>query len=300
MRSKLKAAQTRLAARLRQLMLADAAAYLLILLYAAFFSFLSIRRHLALQSYGYDLGIFDQVIWNTAHGRWFLNTVMEDSPSFFGHHYAPLLALLAPLYWLWDSVNVILIAQSVALALGAAPVYWLARERLGGWAGVGFAAAYLLFPPLEAGNLFDFHEVALAVPLLAFALWFLVKKNNVGFAACAVLAMQAKEDIPLSIAMMGLYALVVQRRFKFGLGWIAASAVMFALAVYVIIPSAFQGSAHPFLSYYSDFGQTPLQIAWSMVSNPAHTLRFLGPGRSLAYVWNLIAPFGLWPLLAPL
>ncbi len=274
--------------------------YALIALYAIFFSFLSIRRHDALQSFGYDLGIFDQVIWNTAHGRWFANTVMEDSPNFLGHHYAPLLIALTPLYWLWEDARMLLIAQSVVLALGALPVYWLARERIGARYGVAFAAAYLLFPSLQAGNLFDFHEVALAVPLLAFATYFLLKRRDLGFAICALLAMQAKEDIPLLVAMMGLYALVVQRRWKFGLAWIAASAAIFATAVYVIIPRAIEGSAHPFLSYYKEFGTTPLEIIWNVVTQPAHTLAFLGPGWSLAYLLELLSPFGLLPLVAPL
>jgi uncharacterized membrane protein len=63
-----------------------------------------------------------------------------------GVHADPFLALLAPLWWLWPSPLMLLVAQIVAVASGALPVYWLARKRLGsGGAAAGFAAVYLLY-----------------------------------------------------------------------------------------------------------------------------------------------------------
>ena len=80
-------------------------------------------------------------------------------------HVEPIYFLLAPIYWLWQQPETILILQTVILALGALPVFWLARDRLGSHlAGVAFAAVYLLFPGLEAANMWEFHAVALAAP----------------------------------------------------------------------------------------------------------------------------------------
>ena len=65
-------------------------------------------------------------------------------------------------------------AQAVAVALGALPVYWLARKHLGSErAALGFALAYLLYPPTQWLTLNEFHPVALACPLLLFAFWYL-------------------------------------------------------------------------------------------------------------------------------
>ena len=64
--------------------------------------------------------------------------------------------------------------QAVAVALGAVPVFLLARKHLGSeWAGLGFALAYLLYPPTQWLVVDDFHPVALATPLLLAAFWFL-------------------------------------------------------------------------------------------------------------------------------
>jgi uncharacterized membrane protein len=69
--------------------------------FATLFGTMAILRHNAFHSSGYDLGIFDQVIWNSAHGRLFENSIMADSPSFLGHHFSPLLLVLVPLYWVF-------------------------------------------------------------------------------------------------------------------------------------------------------------------------------------------------------
>ena len=79
-----------------------------------------------------------------------------------------------PLYWLWANVNVLLVVQTVALALGALPVSWLAYARLrSNVAAVVLPLVYLLYPALQAANMFDFHAFTLSAPLLLFAFYFM-------------------------------------------------------------------------------------------------------------------------------
>ena len=83
----------------------------------------------------------DIAIWNTAHGR-FLQEIKGDSISTrLTDHFEPIFALVAPIYWLWDDVRALLILQAVCLALGAWPIYLLARRRLAE-AGLGSAAPW--------------------------------------------------------------------------------------------------------------------------------------------------------------
>ncbi len=70
----------------------------------------------------------DQVVWNTAHGRWYASSI--EVGNYMGDHSAarrparPLLSDRFSVYWL-------LAFQTVVLALGAVPVYRLAQRRLG-------------------------------------------------------------------------------------------------------------------------------------------------------------------------
>ena len=109
----------------------------------------------------------------------------------------------------------LLVAQAVAIALGALPVFWLARKHLGSErAALGFALAYLLYPPTQWLTLNEFHPVALACPLLLFAFWYLDEDRLVPFAACRDRWPRlTKEEIALVVAGFGIwYALAHGRR----------------------------------------------------------------------------------------
>src|SRR6266508_669964 len=74
---------------------------LLVLVAAAWavFSWALVAQHRAFQSHAYDLGFFDQIIWNTSHGRWFATTFVPY--NFLGQHMEPVLLPFAALYRLW-------------------------------------------------------------------------------------------------------------------------------------------------------------------------------------------------------
>src|SRR5205085_2769608 len=118
-----------------------------------------------------------------------------DQVSRLAAHVDPILAAFAPLWWLWPNADLLLVAQAVAIALGALPVYRLARKHLGTErAGLALALAYLIYPPVEWLTLNEFHPVALACPLLLYAAWYLDEDRLVAFAAVAVLALLTKEE----------------------------------------------------------------------------------------------------------
>lgn len=217
--------------------------------YAGVFSTLSVLRHRAFETGRFDLGNMAQAVWSTAHGRPLEVTGLHgDQFIRLGAHFDPLLALFAPLWWAWPSPELLLVAQALLLALGALPVFWLARKHLGSErAAVALAVAYLLAPALQWMTLADFHAVALATPFLLFAVWYLDESRLVPFAVFAVLAVATKEHVGLVVAGLGLwYALSRRPRAETSIA-VAAAAVS-ALAVLAIVPhfspldrSAFEG-----------------------------------------------------------
>ena len=131
-------------------------------------------------------------------------------------HFDPILAVFAPLWWIWPSPEMLLVVQAVAVALGALPVFWLARKHLAGdRAGLAFALVYLLYPATEWLTLNEFHPVALACPLLLFAFWYLDEDRLLLFAVFAALAMTTKEEIGLVVAGLGIWY-AVRRRARVG------------------------------------------------------------------------------------
>ena len=179
--------------------------WVLVALYALTFSAIAIRRHDTFRTHGFDLGNVDQAVWNTAHGRPLAFTNMDPVQNRLALHFEPILLLIAPSYWLYASPKTLLVIQAAVVALGALPAFWLARDRLRSrLAGVAFALAYLLFPALEAANVFDFHAVSLAAPLLLFAFYYLQKREYRWFAVFAVLATGCNEEIAPIVMLLGV------------------------------------------------------------------------------------------------
>src|SRR5918995_273208 len=183
--------------------------------YAAGFGALAALEHRAFETGRFDLGNITQAVWSTVEGRPLDVTELGgDQISRLGAHVDPFLALFTPLWLVWPSPTMLLVVQAAAIALGALPMFWLGRKHLGtDWAGVLCGLAYLVYPAVQWLALDEFHPVALACPLLAFALWYLDEDRLWASVPFGVLAALTKEEIPLVVAALGVwYAIAKGRR----------------------------------------------------------------------------------------
>jgi uncharacterized membrane protein len=156
---------------------------LMILLFTLYFGWYTIRRYETLHAYTADLSLIDQAMWNTIHGRFLEATWGDHQQPRLAEHFEPILVPVAALFWLWDDVRILLLFQAFALAIGALPVYWLARSvlaetgRLQPVLALLFPFIYLLSPPLQAAALADFHTDPLVVAPFLFAFWYAVRPS---------------------------------------------------------------------------------------------------------------------------
>ncbi|RME83732.1 MAG: DUF2079 domain-containing protein, partial [Caldilineae bacterium] len=221
----------------------------LVLVYVIFFTLNSFQIHNALQTHTSDLGQMDLAVWNTSRGRFVQEIKGETISTRLTDHVEPIWIPISLIFWLWNDVRALMLLQTLALALGAWPLYLLARSRLhradtaharstqareyekqrarepgvrwapppprasdAGWAPVVLVLIYLLFPALEAANLSEVHAIPFAVPLILAALWFIESRQWWRFLAAALLVAAVKEEAALLAVMLGLYALWRTRR----------------------------------------------------------------------------------------
>jgi len=270
--------------------------------YAGGFGALSVLRHQAFNTGRFDLGNMVQAVWSSAHGDLLHVTGLQGQQfSRLGAHFDPILAAFAPLWWLWPDPAMLLVVQAVAVALGALPVYLLARKHLGSErAGAGFALAYLLYPPTQWLTLNEFHPVALATPLLLAAFWFLDEGRLVRFAAAGGAACLTKEHIGLAVAALGIWYALARGRRRAGLAIAAAGTGVAALAIGVVVPHFAPAGSSAFEGRYRSVGGDPLGIAKTLVTDPARVFGEAFDGDGVPYLLELLLPLAGLPLLAPL
>ena len=270
----------------------------LALAYFVLYSVLSVLRHETYHSFGPDLGIFDQVFWNTTHGRFFESTMSLVQPqphSYFADHFSPVYLLLLPAYALVPRPETLLVIQTLFLAIGVFPLYLLARLRLEpGFRRLVWAVAYFLFLPVAFINLFDFHELALAVLPLGFAIYFLEKGRPGLFLLSLASTFLVKEELPLVGVGFGAYILLSKRDWRLGLGVLAGSLVVFLALVRVIIPAFGGGSyayfASRFAMRYAELGTTPQQIIATAVTHPGRLMHLIFRGQKLKFLVGIFGP----------
>jgi uncharacterized membrane protein len=280
----------------RTVVLAAAAAWI------AGYAALSVLRQLAYSTGRFDMGNMVQAVWSTAHGHFLRVTDLHgDQISRLAAHVDPILAVFAPLWWIWPSPSLLLVSQSVAVGLGALPVFWLARKHLGSArAGAGFALVYLLYPATGWLTLNEFHPVALATPLLLFAFWFLDEDRLLPFSLCAVAASACKEEIPFVVAGFGIWYALSHRRYAAGAVIVVAGVAWAVVATAVVIPHFNHGQSSDFYSRYSEVGGSPGVIAKNALVHPGRLAREAFTSRGLHYVLQLTWPLAFLCVLSPL
>ncbi|MEV0187893.1 DUF2079 domain-containing protein [Kitasatospora purpeofusca] len=194
---------------------------------------------------GFDLGIFHQGVAGYAHLELPISPVKsyhhEFPPSFslLGDHFSPILAALAPLYWIWEDPRTLILGQALLLAAGVPLVRRIAvrcftpptdgtgAEGTGPGSTDGAPAAtddparlrtvrlvadlaglvHGLGWPLLAAGRGGFHEVAFAVPLTLLMLERGLARRYGTAALAAALLCLTKEDLGLLVGMYGLVLL---------------------------------------------------------------------------------------------
>ncbi len=293
--------------------LPSAVCLLLILAFAVFFGALAGQQHRAFQTNGLDLGNVDQALWNTAQGRFLHFTLMTPVQSRLALHVEPILLLLVPLYWLnLGSPELLLVIQAGVVALGAWPLYQLSSVKYqvaegAQSAGITlsifhlvFPLSYLLLPTLESAVLFDFHAVTLSPTFLLFAFLALEQRRDRSFIIFALLAMACKEDMPLVVAMLGLYAGLARRRWRLAGLTLALSALWFGLAFFLIQPR-FAAGGNIQLDRYAWLGDSPAAMLVTLLTRPALVFNHVWYQADLpGYLISLFFPTAFLALFSPL
>ncbi len=201
--------------------------FLAVLLFSMLYCAISLLKHMNFQSHGWDLGIFDQHIWQLSRFEFGFNTV-RMVPSLWGDHFHPIFFLVVPAYWIWSDARMLLVYQAVLVALGAIPVYYACRYALKSWfCALCLALAYLFFWGTMELIFFDFHELAFAGPLLALSYLLIQREKWAGYLLTVPFLLMIKETMSLLVFFLGVYVILFRRKWFEGLATCLLAAAWF-------------------------------------------------------------------------
>jgi uncharacterized membrane protein len=250
----------------------------------------SLLRHHSFLSSAYDLGIFDQAVFLISKGQQPVSSFLGF--HILGDHASLVLYPLAAFYLVWSSAAALLVIQAAALALGVWPTWALAvraghtrREAL------FVSAAYLSSPILFNANLFDFHPEAIAIPSLLWAALAARERRPLAFGLAIATTLACKAALGLTVAALGAWLWLRERRRAFGLSALAAGVGWLLVAATVVIP-AFSGGPPAALARYASLGGSLRQVLASPLSRPAVVVSRVLSRETCTYIAKCALPVG--------
>lgn len=272
------------------------APYVLAVVFLAVYLTLALARWHRMASPSWDLSIFTQAVAGYAD----LSAPIVDikGPGFhqLGDHFSPLLVVLAPFYRLFPTPVTLLIAQAVLFAVSVIPITRVAMRELGSGVGIVIGAAYGLSWGIQGALDVEFHEYALAVPLLAFAAEAFVRRRWSAVVWWTLPLLLVKEDLGLTVAAMGL-ALAVRGARRWGAALVASGAVGFVLVMFVIIPAFNPDGSYAYWGNVDDGATDAGSIVTRILSLP---VLLVNPPVKLETIFLLLIVSGFVALRSPL
>ncbi|QDT96910.1 DUF2079 domain-containing protein [Gimesia aquarii] len=293
-------------------------AWLMIGLFVSLFTFMNWRLYEGLLIPHGDSAMYEEHLWNITHGKGFRSYL--DQGLFWGEHIQFIHLLLLPLYQLWPSHLLLELCESLALAIGAIPLYRMAvRHSHSTMIGKAMVAAYLCYFPLQfldiAIDLKTFRPISLGVPALLFALDAIEQKRWKSAILLLALTLTAKEDYAIILGPLGLWIAYQQWQeskqdntttkpglFKVltpGISLSLFAVIYLSFVVKILIPWFRSGEQVHYVGYFSKFGSSLGEVVQNILFNPSLLFGELVRPDTFIYGLALIVPLGFLPLFSP-
>ncbi|RYZ02312.1 MAG: DUF2079 domain-containing protein [Myxococcales bacterium] len=268
------------------------------LAYTSFAGYFTIQQHRHILTSAFDLGIYDNVLFNAYAGHPWHSPVLygPNDVNYLASHSEYGMLLFLPLYALKPGAETLLLIQAVMLGFAAVPLFLFARTRVSPSIAVVVSWCYLLFAPLHGPNFYDFHWLPLAI-FFHFWLYFGLATRRTWLAVlCVLVLLSLREDIAVGLAIFGFFLALTGARVRFGLLLGTLSVVWFGVNKFVIMPSL--GTwwfDNMYSELFADGKSSYASVFRTLLSNPVYAATTFVREQKLTYVFQMLAPLAFLP-----
>jgi len=253
----------------------------------------------------YDQGIFNQVYWNSSHGRFFQSSLSSalstnvvhqgEWPEVMyhrlGQHFTPALMIWLPIYALFPSPVTLSVIHLTLITLGGLMLYVLALRYVEKPLAGAIAASYYGANAVVGPTIGNFHDIC-QLPLFIFAaLWAMETRRWWLYWMLAVAIVLVREDAGVSLFGVGAYLIVSRRYVGRGIATCILAFGYMLVLTNLLMPLFSADISERFMM--ERFGQyatgdeaTTLEIIWGILSNPFRLIGelFTPFDRTIAYL----------------
>ncbi|NDJ15701.1 DUF2079 domain-containing protein [Myxacorys almedinensis A] len=267
----------------------------------------------------YDHGLFNQLFWNTSHGRWFQSSLTSANSiatladgatptvSFvhLGQHLVLDFLLWLPLYRVFPHPVTLIVLQVGLMAAGGLVLYGLARHYLAPQLSLWIVGSYYSAIAVVSPTLANFYEHC-QIPLFAFGTLLAMEKQRWGwFWLGVLLVLGIREEAGIILFGIGAYLIVSRRHPRIGVAVCVLSFSYVAFVTTVIMPSFSADSSRLYLAtrfaqYVDSPNPSTLQVLWGILTHPAELVSslFLPFDRKIGYLIGHWLPLAFVPALS--
>ena len=242
------------------------------------YALISLVNHYLFKTYGLDLGLYTNAMYDYAHFRSADCSMFKLSmQNLLSDHFDLYLILLSPLVFLFGSYT-LLVVQIAAVLLGGWGVYKLIRLYADDeWLSVLAAATFFFSFGIIHAIAFDYHSNVLTAMMLPWLFYFM-KQQRYGLSSIiVVLFVIGKENMSLWLFFIALALMWDYRKDKKAI-WHLVGYAVFSLAYFfiisVIVMPRLGGQGGGF-ARYAYLGNSYADIAKNLLSRPGETIRIL-------------------------
>jgi uncharacterized membrane protein len=254
---------------------------------------LALNRHYSFYSTN-DHGLFNQLFWNSIHGRLFQSSLSSGNSSaslidgqppsvsyyHLGQHFVPDFLLWMPIYALFPSATTLVVLQVALIAAGGLVLYALARHYLSPSLSIAIAASYYGANAVIGPTVDNFYEQC-QLPLFVFGLLLALEKRLWWlFWLLVALTLGIREDTGIILFGIGVYLVLSRRYPRVGLALCTLSFSYVVIVTNLIVPLFSNDNSRLYLGkYFSKFvkseNPSTLELLWAIATQPGVIIEVL-------------------------
>lgn len=268
-----------------------AVAYMLALIH------LQTRHHHSLGTRDWDFGLYINSLWHSLRGN-FLGCSFIAEGTHINRHFDPILVLISPILLIQNKAESLIVFQAAWIATGAIPLYLLGKEKMGDpLYGIVLSLVYLLHPAVHGPNMYDFHSIVLAYPVLLWCMYCLEAERLKAYYGFLALLLLIREDTPALAGIMALYLILSRKLYR-----VAAVTILVSAVYGLFVNAVIMADSRSYQDYFEGVritGYSPaVSIVISLFTNPGFLLRYALEEVRVAYILKVLSPLLLLPFFS--